>query len=177
MTVAGRRDRRARCRRPRRAGACGGGRRRLAGRRARQAFSAGARRHQQIRHQRIFPVCLRTASCRSRCCAGLPRTRRCRTFSRRPTACREIVLTSRQMRDIFIALEVLLPLSTAAVRRADVVEAALTQAPRGAPRRGVRACLAPLAAGAADCASRRARRQRAMARAAQHGVVLAQQGL
>ena len=56
----------------------------------------------------------------------------------------EIVLTSRQMRDVFIALEVLLPLSTHAVRRLGVVEAAVNAAPRR--RGGAMRLVAPLAA-------------------------------
>jgi hypothetical protein len=61
-------------RRPRRAGACGGGRRRLAGRRSRQAFPHGARRHQQVRHQRVLSLCLERRA--RRCHVALARCRR-----------------------------------------------------------------------------------------------------
>ena len=50
------------------------------------------------------------ASFRSRSCAGLPRTRRSPNLQPQTYSLPEIVLTSRQMRDTFIALELLLPL-------------------------------------------------------------------
>ena len=102
----------ARCRRPRRADAGGRSRRRLAGRRARQAFPPGARRHQQVRHQRSISPTSPMANFRSRCCAGSLPTRRPQASSLETYQLPEIALTSRQMRDVFIALEVLLPLST-----------------------------------------------------------------
>ena len=68
-------------------GPCGCARRCLAGSAARQALSPGGRRHKQDSPPtNIFPM-FRMASCRSRWCAGLPRTMRRRTSRRRPTTC------------------------------------------------------------------------------------------
>ena len=85
---------------------------RLAGRRRRQAFPPGASPAPANSPATNISPTSPTASFRSRCCAGSPPTRRCRASRRKPISSRKSSLTNRQMRDVFIALEVLLPLST-----------------------------------------------------------------
>ena len=134
----GGRGRRVRRAGQRRAKFGGCGHRRVAGRGSRQAFPPGARRHQQVRHQRVFSVCLeRRALGRD---AALARRRRnhagrraadlqhIRDRAHEPADARRV----HRARSVAAALD-------ADVRRTGVVEAAL--------KRGGVVLFAPLAAG------------------------------